>query len=340
MSGRLRRLGSLSLSLLVITLVVLAIPGARENAASFIDGAFGGRNRFNFYTTLNRSVLIVGMAMSVLVSFRAGLINIGGEGQLVLGGLCAAIVGAWLHAPPLLVMVAALVAAMLAGALWALVAGAFERFAGLPLVVGSLLLNYPAVLFASYLVSHPLRDVQSGSTQTPRLASEVRLPRFDGTLLDMGIFLVIGVIFVVILLERRSVFGYRHRLQGYSLPFARASGFPIRAVHFQTLAGSGAIAGLVGFIAVFGVNHRYIDGMLTLPLYSWTGVIAVLLAGMLSWLTPLTGFFFAALATGAVGIERAADIPREAAQIVQALIILFAAGFGARLHSRRSGDAS
>ncbi len=337
--ARFGKYGSIIALVAVAIAAVVLVPGVNENAMNFLDGAFGGRRNFNFFTTLSRATLIIGMAMSVLVSFRAGLINIGGEGQLVLGGLTAALVGVTLDAPPAVLLPAALVAAMFVGAVWALVAGWFERVAGVPLVVGSLLLNYPAVLFASYLVSHPFRDIDSGLSQSHRIAREARLPKFDGTLLDYGIFLILVVIAVVIVFERRSVFGYRLRMQGFSLPFARSSGFPVGRIYYQTLAISGAIAGIVGFIAVFGMNHRYVDGMLVLPLYSWTGLIAVLLAGMVSWLVPLTGFFFAALGTGAVGIERAADIPREAAQIIQALIILFAAGFGHRLISRgRKGD--
>jgi len=328
------------LALLVLFAVSAALfPAVRDNAVSFLEGAFGGRRNFNFYSTLSRASLIIGMAMSVLISFRAGLINIGGEGQLVLGGLTAALVGVYLDAPPLVVWPAALFAAMLAGSLWAMFAGCFDRIFGVPLVVGSLLLNYPAVLFASYMVSHPFRDLESGITQSHRIARELRLPRFEATLLDYGVFLIVLVIVLVIFFERRSVFGYRLRMQGFSLPFARSSGFPVGRIYFQTLAISGAIAGVVGFIAVFGINHRYVDGMLVLPLYSWTGVIAVLLAGLVSWLVPLTGFFFAALGTGAVGIERAADIPREAAQIIQALIILFAAGIGHSLISQNAkGD--
>ena len=88
---------------------------------------------------------------------------------------------------------------------------------------------------------------------------------------------------------------------------------------------SGAIAGLVGAIAVFGIHHRYIDGMLVQPLYAWTGIIAVLLVGMIPWLVPLSGFFFAAIQTGAAGMERTAGVPKEIALVMQAVIILFVA---------------
>jgi ABC-type uncharacterized transport system permease subunit len=114
-------------------------------------------------------------------------------------------------------------------------------------------------------------------------------------------------------------------MNGLSADFARAVGLPVTRLTLQTLAMSGAIAGLVGAIAVFGIHHRYIDGMLVQPLYAWTGIISVLLVGMIPWLVPFAGFFFAALQTGAAGMERSAGVPKEIALVMQAVIILFVA---------------
>jgi len=321
-----KRLTMLALLGVILVAILFLIPSAPDMIGAFFDGAFGGRRNFNLFSTLSRSSLIVGMALSVLLSFRAGLINIGGEGQLVLGGLVSALVGIYMPGPPLLVGVLALLAAMLTGAIWALLAGFLERGFSIPLLVGSLLLNYPASFIASYLVSHPLRDINSGIAQSHRIPRATYLPRFEGTILDYGIILTAIVAVVVIIAERTTVFGYRARTQGYSASFAQASGFPERRMYFQILAGSGAIAGLVGYIAVFGIAHRYVDGMLVLPLYAWTGVVAVLLARVNPLWMPVAGFLFAALQTGAAGLERSAGIPREMAQVVQGLIILFLAG--------------
>jgi len=308
--------------------VVIIYPDMGQMALAFIDGAVGGRHHFNFYSTLSRGSLIVGMALSVLVSFRAGLINIGGEGQLVLGGLVAALVGIYVPGPGFLVAILALLAAMLTGGLWAMLAGFLERGLAIPLLVGSLLLNYPASFIASYLVSHPLRDVNSGIAQSYRIPHDAYLPRFTGTILDYGVILIAVFVVLVIVAESNSVFGYRARMQGMSPAFARASGFPTARMYYQILFGSGAMAGTVGFIAVFGISHRYVDGMLVTPLYAWTGVVAVLLARITPLWVPLAGLLFAALQTGAAGLERSAGIPREMAQVVQGVIILFLAASG------------
>ncbi len=317
---------------------LVLLPTAGDLVLAFINGAVGGRNHFNVYSTLSRASLIVGMALSVLLSFRAGLINIGGEGQLVLGGLSAALIGVYLPAPPLVVMLASVLGGALAGGLWAMFAGFLEKRLRIPLLVGSLLLNYPASFFASYLVSHPLRDVNSGIAQSHRILRAASLPRFPGTILDYGILLTAAIAIVLIVTERRSVFGYRLRMQGYSAGFARASGFPEGRMYYQILFGSGAIAGCVGFIAVFGISHRYVDGMLVIPLYAWTGLVAVLLARVNPLWVPLAGLMFAALQTGAAGLERSAGVPREMAEVVQGAIILLMATGGLRFMQTGGGE--
>lgn len=324
--------------LFVLMLIVEAPFGAAVQG--FLDGAFGGR-RFAFLMgTLSRTTLIVGMALSSMLSFRAGLFNIGGEGQLVAGGLVAALTAVLLPGPPLLVLVVSILAAMLAGALWALLAGVLEIAFGVPLLVGSLLLNYPIRYIASYLVAHPYRDVESGMLESHLVPVGTWLPFFPGTRLDIGILFIAAASLFAIVYSYTTVHGYHARLNGLSGEFARAVGLPVRRLTLETLAMSGAIAGLVGAVAVFGIHHRYIDGMLVQPLYAWTGIIAVLLVGMIPWAVPLSGFFFAAIQTGAAGMERSAGVPKEIALVMQAVIILFVASrvSGALLSSSMKGE--
>lgn len=331
--------------ILAILLVLMFLVGAPFGAAvqGFIDGAFGGRRMSFLMATLSRATLIVGMALSVMLSFRAGLFNIGGEGQLVAGGLVSALVAILLPAPPLVALVAGILAGMAAGALWALLAGVLQLYVGVPLLVGSLLLNFPIRYIASYLVAHPFRDVPSGMVQSYPVPEGTWLLYFPGVRLDIGILFVVAVAVLAIAYSHTTVHGYRARLNGLSSDFARAVGLPVGRLTLETLAMSGAIAGLVGAIAVFGIHHRYIDGMLVQPLYAWTGIIAVLLVGMIPWLVPLSGFFFAAIQTGAAGMERSAGVPKEIGLVMQAVIILFVASrvSGALLSSAgkaRGGD--
>lgn len=291
----------------------------------FFEGAFGGR-RFSFLmATIGRSALIIGMALSVMLSFRAGLFNIGGEGQLVAGGLVSALVALLIPGPGWLVIIASITSGMAAGALWALLAGVLYLKVGVPLLVGSLLLNFPIRYIASYLVAHPFRDVPSGMLQSHQIDRAAWLPFFPGVRLDIGIVFIVVVAVLAVVYSYKTLHGYRARMNGLSPEFARAVGLPVARLTLQTLAMSGAIAGLVGAIAVLGIHHRYIDGMLVQPLYAWTGIVAVLLVGMIPWMVPFSGFFFAALQTGAAGMERAAQVPKEIALVMQAVIILFVA---------------
>ncbi len=322
-----------------IVLALLLFVGAPvgEALSGFWQGAFGGRRHAYLMATLSRSALIVGMAISVMLSFRAGLFNIGGEGQLVAGGLAAALIAILLPGPPLVVLVAAIVGAMLAGAAWALLAGVLQLYMGVPLLVGSLLLNYPIRYIGSYLVAHPFRDVPSGMVQSYLVPQATWLAYFPGTRLDIGILFTLTATAFALVYSYGTLHGYHTRLNGLSADFARTVGLPVRRLTLQTLAISGAIAGLVGAIAVFGIHHRYIDGMLVQPLYAWTGIIAVLLVGMVPWAVPISGFFFAAVQTGAAGMERAAGVPKEIALVIQAVIILFVASRVSGALSSRAG---
>ena len=322
--------GFASVSLAIVGLIVLLMMAAEvsliDGFNAFLAGAFGGRGYAYLLTTVSRTGLIVGMAMAAWISFRAGLFNIGGEGQLVLGGLVTALVAIEMPGPPALVIALAVASGMVAGGFWAVLAGALHQAAGVPLLIGSLLLNYPAIFLASWLVGHPLRDVSSGLPQTHLIPAERWLPYFQGTRLDVGVLFVLAATLLMILYGSTTTHGLKTRLVGLSPAFARSSGFAVNRLATQTLMLSGALAGLVGAVAVLGIHHRFSDGMLVQPLYAWTGIIAVLLVSLVPWAIPIAGFFFAALATGAAGMERTAGMPREIALIVQATVILFVAG--------------
>lgn len=316
---------------ILVALVLAADAPLGESLSGFLNGAFGGRRFGYLLNTVSRAALIGGMALSVLLSFRAGLFNIGGEGQLALGGLATAVLGLALPGPPLLVAALAILGGMAAGALWAVLAGALWLRLGVPLLIGTLLLNYPAVLFASYLVGNPLRDQSSGLPETAQLPQAVWLPLFPGTRLDTGVLLIAVAAVVTVAYCQSTTHALRARLMGLAPAFARASGLPAGRLALQTLAASGALAGLVGAVAVLGLQHRFTDDALTQPLYAWTGILAVLLVRMNPWLVLVSAFFFAAIQTGASGMERAAQVPKELALCLQAAIILFVASRGAGL---------
>ena len=234
------------------------------------------------------------------------MLNLGGDGQVVLGGLGAAMVALYLPAAGPVRLVASLLAAMLiAGGCAAFAAWGQVRWR-VPMLISTLLLNYPAVGVASYLVRFPLRDVSTGMPETFAVETHRRrLPGIGDTDLTSGIFLMAAVVAIVILVNRvwRRALGLRVR--GLNIRFVGYGGVDLD--HQAVVAGraSGAIAGLVGAIVVVGMQYRFIDMALTIPNYTWTGLMAALLAGGEPVGAVAAALFFSVLQIGGMGMERA-----------------------------------
>lgn len=289
-------------------------------------GAIAGPNLANLASTLARATPIVGMGISAAIAFRAGLPNLGGEGQMVLGALTAALVGLYVPLPPPLLIPLALLASMAVGGLWALVPAWAQFRVGVPLLISTLLLNYPARYFASYMVTHVVRDVPSGMTQTYMIPDELHFMKIaTGTQLHVGIFITLGVVLLAWFVIARTVVGYRLRMLGLNAQFTQYGGVNMNRLGYGVMFVSGAVAGLVGAIEVFGVNYRFIDDALVSPQYAWVGLMSALLVNSSPLGVLLAGLFFSAVQTGGFGMERATEVPRELARVLQALIILLIA---------------
>ena len=319
------------LGALLIGATIMLLTGHHplEAYGAMLKGAFAGRRLSNLYSTLGRAAPIVGMGLTAAIALRAGFINLGGEGQLVLGGLTSAVVAIYLPLPGPLLLPVTILAAALAGGLYAwLTAFCQVRFHA-PLLITTLLMNYPARLFASYLVNHPLRDVASGMSQTFKVPTAVYLPRLmKGARLHVGIFIPLVLVFLIAFVLKRTVVGYDVRMSGLNPKFAEYGGVNLKRLSYRVMFASGAMAGLVGAIEVLGVHHRFIDNALTMPLYAWTGLMAALMSGSNPFGVLTAGLFFSAVQTGGYGMERSTDVPRELSRVLQALIILLVAARG------------
>ena len=322
--------------IIITFLVWLADAEIYDSVVAFFKSSLGGRKYAYLMSTISKSAIITGMAISALISFRAGLFNIGGEGQLVVGGLTSAVIGLEMAGFGSFGILVALFSGMFVGAIWGIISGILKLWCGVPILVGSLLLNYPAKFLASYFVSHPFRDVASGMPQSHLLSRDLWLPLVSGTRLDIGFIIILLVFFLTLMYCHLTSMGYKAKMVGLSPDFAISSGLPEKRITLQTLAISGAVAGLVGGIVVLGIQHRFTDGMLIQPLYAWTGIIAALLVNLTPWAIIPAAFFFSAIYTGASGMERIADVPKEIAIIVQGVIILFVASNSKFLTTKNS----
>jgi simple sugar transport system permease protein len=309
---------------LIIGAVMMAVTGndPAEVYTEVLRGAFEGPN---LLYTVAWAVPLVGMTMAVALPLRGGMVNLGGDGQLVMGGLIAAIVALDLPAPGPVRLVAALVAAMLAGGFYAAIAAWGQVRWHVPMLISTLLLNYPAKGFASYMVRFPMRDPTNGNPETHMILPGARLPQLVEGSLSSSLILMIVAVAAIIVFDRRTVAGFELRLRGLNARFAGYGGVNLDRQAILTMFAGGAMAGLVGAGIVLGDQFRFTDGALVSPNYTWTGLMAALLANGEPVGAALAALFFAALQIGGFGMERATSIPRELTAVLQAIIILLLA---------------
>ncbi len=320
---------------LVLGAILLLATGTDPLAAygAIVSGAFGPDG---IGDTLAYAVPVAGMATALAIPLRAGMVNLGGEGQLVLGAISALAVGLYVPGPGPVKVVLALLAGVLAGAAYAALAAVCENRLGVPLLISTLLLSYPAMSLAGYLVRFPLKDAGSSLPQSPQLPEGTRLPELDGV--TTGIFLVVAVIAVYAVIDARTPAGFETKVTGWAPRFAEYAGIDRPKLTVRLLAASGGTAGLVGAIAVLGFPYRFIDGALITPQYTWIGLLAALLAGASPLGTLLAAVFFAALTSGGFAMERATQVPRELTAVLQAVLIIFLAATSG-VFKRKAGRA-
>jgi general nucleoside transport system permease protein len=307
--------------------VLLASASPVDAYRALWDGAVGTTASLAQTATTAIPVVVVGLGMGL--AFRVGLFNLGGEGQMVLGALATSVVGHALEPlPGVITFVAAVFAGMVAGALWAVLPGWWEARLRVPLVVTTLLLNYVAALFATYIATYPLRDRSGGSTlaQTAELPTSLQLPIVvSGTPLHAGVFVAVLLPLALLWLLSRTSLGYVMRMTGLNRDFAEAGGVPMRRTLVTTMALSGAICGLAGTLLVLGQTYRYLDGSIVGPGIAWTGLTAGMLAAFNPVFTAVAGFFLSALQVGGAGLQLSTDVPLQLVNVIQAVIILMVA---------------
>lgn len=281
---------------------------------------------YYLFSTLTRATPIIICAMATGISWRAGYINLGVEGQMVTGTLAATVVALYVPGPGFVVGLLAWAVGMAAGALYALLPSVLVWKFNVSMVITTLMLNYVANYIASYFVTYPLKDTAGDglSLQTPEIAAGVRLPRLSTTsTFNAGFIVAILVVVLMVFITRRTVFGYESKMGGFNPSFARYGGTKQVKVMLITMALAGVIASVAGCTEVFGLKYRYVDNMLSSTSYAWTGLQAALIAGLDPVGMFFVSIFLAGLQIGGSAIQRSLGIPLEIATIIQCCITLF-----------------
>lgn len=291
---------------------------------AFWRGSFGTASAF-FSGTLVRAIPLAILGAGLAVAFRAGVFNIGGEGQFLLGAVAAAVVGLeFSHSLGAASALLALVAGSAAGAAWAGVAAVLRRRFGVLEVISTIMLNFVAANLVSYLVRGPLQEPTGIYPQTESIGNAARLVRLaDGSRLHLGIVLAVGVCVAAWWLLRSWAAGFRIRAVGASPSASMVTGrIDVAGVTAGALVVSGALGGLAGGIEVTGVTYALYENLS--PGYGFSAIAVAILARLNPLAVVPTAVLFAALETGALGMQRDAGVPSVVAMAIEAMIILVA----------------
>jgi general nucleoside transport system permease protein len=309
---------------LVIAGVLLAASGSQPIDAyrSMASAAFG--SNFAISTTIVKTLPRLLPALGIALALRAGLWNVGAEGQIYVGALAATGVALFGPAAPFPIGSAlALLAGAVAGAAWAAIPGALRARRGISEVITSLMLVYVAIHLTNYFVEGPW--LVSGSTfpATDVVPNELRLPNiWPGTLLHAGAIVAVAVFAIVAFVLERTVFGLRLRAVGGNARAAAMAGLSVGSITVTAMAASGALAGVAGGIEVLGSRGRLIEGFS--PGYGFEA-IAIALLGRLNPVGIVgAALLFGALDAGGAGLQTtAAGISSAIAPITEGLAVVF-----------------
>lgn len=273
--------------------------------------------------TLVRAVPLILTGLGVAIAFRAGVFNIGAEGQLLAGAIAATYVGLqWSTVLGAATLPLALLLGVAAGAAWAGVAALLRARFGILEVISTLMLNFVAADLVSYLVRGPLQEPQHIYPQSATLPTIAQLPHFGPTTrLHWGLVLALVLALAAWWVSARTAAGFRLRVVGANPFAATATGrIPVTRVATRAFLISGALAGLAGAVEVTAVTYALYDNLS--PGYGFTAIAVAILAGLHPLGVIATGFLFAALETGATAMQRDAGVPAAWASAIEAALIL------------------
>jgi len=328
----------------VVAVVLLQLAGAPplEALGLLWDGSVGSAAKVS--DTLAAWVPLTLAAAGLVVTFAAGLWNIGVEGQIVAGAIFATWVAREVSGPATVLIPLMLLAGVLGGVLWALLAGILKTRGGVNEIFGGLGLDFVASGLAIYLIIGPWKRAGIASTSgTDLFRSEAWLPTVGVAQVPaIAIGLTVAAVILVYLLMRGTRFGLRLKAVGKNARSAHLMGIPTERYTLAAFALCGGLAGLAGAVQVSGVFHKLVPSVS--GGYGFLGILVVLLAGFrAAWIAPIA-LFFAAVAVGSTQLSLRLDLDSSLGGVLQGvlvLLVILAGGWQARRARRaRAGPSS
>ncbi len=340
-SGRRREFASMvvgaSLPLLAVTgalligawMLVLLDADPITAYGALIEGAFGSTSGIAQSLVKATPLLLVGIG--ICIAFRASVINIGAEGQIIMG----AVMVTWFSLqfrdlPGWFLIPAALVMGFIGGAFWGFIPGILKARMGVNEILSTVMMNAIALQFMNFMIRGPLIDpagVASGQylAQSEKLPEQVWLARLiPQTQLHTGLLVAIVLAFVVYILLWRTTIGYRIRAVGLNPDASRYAGIKVSFHQAFALTAAGGLAGVAGAVEVMGVHHRLLDGVS--GGYGFSGIVAALFGGLHPLGTIPASYLFGSLLTGADTMQREVQVPSALISAILGLVVLFVVG--------------
>ena len=329
---------ALAITAVIIGLLV-AIAGVSplDAFSSLYDGAFGDRE--SALETLVQATPLILTGLAAAIAFRAGVWNIGGQGQFIAGAI-----GTWwvydtmpgLPAP--LLFVAMFAGAAVFGAVWASVASVLLVRYGTNEILTTVMLNFVIDYMLSWLLSEPWQANDTPYSQTERMVESTFLPRFfDGSRLHLGFALALAMAAVVHFLVRRTTLGFELRAIGVNKQAASYKGISVGAATIAVMAVSGALAGLAGSGELLGLHHR-INFEFGEQMIGFTGIIIALVARLHPAGVIVVAIAFAGLLNGSTQMQVGTGIPAALVTVIEgvALVLVLLAAVACRYRLRRA----
>jgi simple sugar transport system permease protein len=321
-----------TLAALMLGAVMLMFLGVNPIQAyrALWDGAFGSSNAVA--ETLVKATPLLLVALGICIAFRGDVVNIGGEGQMIVGAILATWIGlTFTNLPGWLVISLAILAGFVGGALWGGIPGVLKAYFNVNEILSTVMMNAIAVQLMNYLLRGPMIDpaqaeLASKIPQTAPLLDVFRLPRLVPTRLHLGALLAVVLAVLVYILLWRTTLGYRIRAVGQNPYAARYAGIRVQRYTVLALLLSGAFAGLAGAIQVYGVNYRMItDGSASgfTGSAGFNGIVAALFGQLHPlWSIPAS-ILFGALLVGANKMQRVVQVPSALIIALNGLVVVF-----------------
>jgi general nucleoside transport system permease protein len=314
-------LGAVFLALL-IGAIVLLVSGANPITAytALFQASLGSLTAFG--RTLEKATPLVFSALAVAFAFKAGLFNIGAQGQLLLGALVAAIVGVYARGLPAVIHIPlALLCGGLAGALYGAIPGALKAYTGAHEVITTIMLNYIAINLTDYLADGPLKDPDPANViaRTAEIMETAKIPVVAG--IPLGFFIAGGIAVLIWWLLQKTTFGYEIRTVGFNPHAARYAGMKVARTVIGTMMVSGFLAGLGGAVETMGVVGRYQPGF-NVGL-GFDGITVALLANTNPFGVIPASILVGAMKAGSAQMQVSAHVAKEIVDVILALILFF-----------------